>query len=82
MTKNEEGTNAVPENLAIYDRIQYELSIQSAQMGKRSQEIIKKQNRLLRGVAFGTGVERNLGFYRLQQETEEEEEKYIPKITK
>ena len=51
-------------------------------MGKSSQEIIKKQNRLLRGVVFGTGVEGNLGFYRLQQETEEEEEKYIQKITK
>lgn len=36
--KLREGTNTLPEDLAIYDKIQCELGVQSAQVGKRSEE--------------------------------------------
>ena len=35
--------NTLPKDLAAYDKIQYELSVRSAQRGKRSQEIIQNQ---------------------------------------
>lgn len=61
--------------------MQYTLSTQSAQ-AKGITRNDTKQKQTFRGTVFGTGIEEDLGVYRLRQEIEEEEEKHTLKTVK